>query len=193
MHVFRNFSVQDWLLFSGNLCMFVTSLLYIGWWTVAFRPGAACPRSVSAALLAAALVVGCAAIVLFVCGIRIPTDVRPAVSSGKILIAALILYAVLLAVSQVLFHRPVTSELFIILLWAAGELCALSVLNTTGRFGIPVTVVLKLLVFAAAFGGFICYLRYYHLDGEASFIDGLIPLVSVAAVVGIFLVVHALA
>ncbi len=193
MILFRNFTVRDWLLFSGNLSMFATSLLYIAWWVAVFRPGAAASRSVSAALLIPAFLTGFAAILLFVFGVRLPFDVRPLVPAGRILIAGLLLYVILLAVSIYAFHRPVTSELFIMILWAAGELCALSALYTAGRFGTPAAVVLKLLVLAATVSGFICYLRYYHLEGTASFVDGLIPLVSDAFVTAVFLVLHAFA
>lgn len=185
--------MRDWLLFSGNLCILVTSLLYIAWWVVLFRPGASAPRFASAALLIPAFLIGFAAIFLFIFGVRIPADVRPVVPAGIILFAALILYGVLLAVSVYVFHRPVTSELFIMILWAAGELCALSALSAAGRFGMPVTVVLDFLVLAVTVAGFVCYLRYYHLDGAASFIDGLVPLVSDVFVVVVFLVLHAFA
>jgi hypothetical protein len=193
MELFKNFSMQDWLLFSGNLCMFTTSLLYIAWWIAVFRPGASAARFISAALLIPAVLSGCAAILLFVFGVRIQSPGHPLIPAGVILIAALALYVLLFAVSRYFFRRPVTSELFIMILWAAGELCALSALYTSGRFEIPAALSLGLLILAATITGFVCYLRYYHLDGTTSFVDGLIPLAADAGVIVVFLVLHVLA
>ncbi|MFA6857844.1 MAG: hypothetical protein WCR31_11605 [Treponema sp.] len=193
MMLFRNFTARDWLLFSGNAIMFVTSLLYIAWWVLVFRPGAAVSRFISAALLIPAFITGIAAIVLFVMGVQIPACVHPRVPAGIIFTAALLLYGILLAVSIYVFHRPVTSELFIMILWAAGELCALSALYAAGRFGRPEVILLLLLVLAATAAGFICYLQYYKLSGTASFVDGLIPLISDASVIVAFFVLHAFA
>lgn len=191
MILFRNFSARDWLLFSGNMSMFVTSLLYIAWWVLVFRPGAAASRFISAALLIPAFAAGIAAIVLFIMGVQIPAGGRPRIPAGIIFAAALLLYGILLAVSIYVFHRPVTSELFIMILWAAGELCALSALYAAGRFGMPEALVILLLVLAATAAGFVCYVQYYKLTGTASFVDGLIPLVTDASVIAVFFVLHA--
>jgi hypothetical protein len=191
MIVFRNFTAKDWLLFSGNAAMFLTSLLYITWWVLVFRPEAAASRFITAALLMPAFITGIAAIVLFVIGVQIPAGVRQCIPAGIIFTLALLLYGILLVISIYVFHRPVTSELFIMILWAAGELCALSALYAAGRFGISQVIVLLLFILAATTAGFICYLQYYKLSGTASFVDGLIPLVSDAAVIVVFFVLHA--
>jgi hypothetical protein len=193
MTLFKEFTPRDWLLFSGNAGMLAVSLLYTAWWIALFRPGAKAPAGTSAALLGPACVIGCAAILLFILGVKGPTVVRPLVPPWQILTAAAAAYAVLLAVSIYVFHRPVTSELFIMILWAAGELCVLSALYTTKRFGLPAAVALKLLILAATAAGYVCYLRYYRLGGAASFTDGLIPLVTDAFVTAVFLVLHAAA
>ncbi|MCK9171660.1 MAG: hypothetical protein M0P01_14715 [Treponema sp.] len=191
MIVFRNFTAKDWLLFSGNAGMFLTSLLYITWWVLVFRPGAAASRFITTVLLIPAFITGIAAIVLFVIGVQIPAGVRRGIPSGIIFIAALLLYGILLIVSIYVFHRPVTSELFIMILWAAGELCAISALYASGRFAMSEVFALLFLILSATAAGFICYLQYYKLSGTASFVDGLIPLVSDAAVIVVFFVLHA--
>jgi hypothetical protein len=194
MNFFDNFTVRDRLLFSGNALMLLTCLLYIAWWTSAFRPGSRSPAGVSSALLVCTLAAGIASIVQLVRGIRIrPSTTGSAVSTGGILLGAVILYGILLVVSRSIFHRPVTSELFIMILWAAGELCVLFVLHQDGRFGRSAVILLLALIAAATVAGFICYLKYYHLEGTASFVDGLLPLAFDAAVIAVFLVLHAAA
>lgn len=190
MNLFRNFTIRDWLIFSGNLCMLITSLLYIAWWASAFYPASECAPPVSSFLLLLTCLTGIAAVILFICGIRIPLSSVQMVPTRRILFSAVILYIVLLCISIFLFHRPVTSELFIMMLWAAGELCALSILYSAGRFGIKSVIVLKLLIFGATAAGYICYLNYYLLEGIRAFIDGLIPLALDGAVVAVFLILH---
>ena len=78
-------------------------------------------------------------------------------------------------------------------LWAALELSVVNVLYGTGRFGVGRTTVMAALIGIATVAGLICYVLYYRLDGTASYIDGMIPLSSDAAVMLVFLGVLAFA
>jgi len=97
------------------------------------------------------------------------------------------LFAVLILITNITFHRIVTSELIIIHIWAALELSAVAVLYGTERFGFGRAATLVALVGIATVVGLICYLLYYNLDGMLRYWDGLIPLIMYTFVMAVFL------
>ena len=86
-----------------------------------------------------------------------------------------------------MFHRQVTSELIIILIWAALEFSAIAVLYGTGRFGLGGAVTMAVLVGIATIVGVICYVLYYRLEGMSSYRVGMVPLATDAFVMAVFL------
>ncbi len=192
MRIFHNFTMRDSFLWNGNLLMLLTCLLYISWWVSAFRKGPYQPSKLSSILLLFIFIAGVASVLLFIRGLWIPVASFSHLSISRILIGFIVLYFILLVISRSLFHRPLTSELFIMLFWAAGELCALFVLHESGRLESLATNLVLFLIILSTVTGFICYLKYYKLSGIASFIDGVIPLASDAVVIFVFLLIHLL-
>ena len=91
------------------------------------------------------------------------------------------IYFVLLFLTGILLHRQVTSELLIITGWAVLELCLVNFLYGAGRFPLGITVFLLVLIILAAIASMICYLLYYNLPAYQGYVDGMIPLITVAA------------
>lgn len=186
MGFFHGFTTPLWELFYGNLLLFACSLLYLAWWVLVFRSGTS-GGTAGSVCLAAAFVTGIAAICLMtaaICSLAVRSKGLPV---RAILIGAAVLYILLLAVTAMVFRRPVTSELLILHIWAAVELAAVAVLAGTGRFGPERAVPLVILVGAASAVGIVCYVLYYRLGGMAGYWDGMAPLAADALVMAAFL------
>lgn len=186
MGCFRAFTAPLWMLFAGDALLLFCSVFYMAWWLICFRPGSP-GLSSGWALLALAFATGLPALVLLALSVSALNAASGGGLSGPILLGALALYLILLLVTKAAFHRPVTSELLIMLVWAAAQLCAVAALRGAGRFGPGRTAALAVLVGLATAADVVCYVLYYRLDAQASYWDGLVPLASDAAVMAVFL------
>lgn len=192
MEFFHDFTAPMREAFAGNLLLLLCSLFYLVWWIVCFRPGASGSSAGGGVCLALAFLTGIASVFAFSGGIRALAAVSKGVPVRWILLGAAVSYLVLLGVTAVFFRRPVTSELILVHIWAALELSLVAVLYGAGRFGAGRAAVLTALIAAASAAGLVCYVLYYRLGGTASFVDGIVPLASDAAVMAVFLGVMAL-
>jgi hypothetical protein len=186
MIIFDNFTAPLWEIFIGNLLLLFCSLFYLIWWVVSFRPNSS-GGSTGVFFIMAALITGFVAITLMSAGINSLSFNSKGLSVRFILIGGAVLFVVLLLVTNIAFHRIVTSELIIIHIWAALELSAVAVLYGTGRFGSGLAAALGALVGIATVVGLICYVLYYRLDGMSSYWDGMVPLITDAFVMAVFL------
>jgi len=194
MTCFHNFTAPVWQIFAGNLLLFICSIFYLVWWVVCFGPnasGKAAGGSTGVVYLTGAFISGIAAIVLMSGGINTLSKDAKSVPVWLILLCGIVLFAVMLLVTTAFYHRPVTSELIIIHIWAVLQLCAIAVLYGTGRFGLGRTVLLVTLTGIAFVAGVICYVLYYRLEGKAGYWDGMAPLLIDASVMAVFLSVLA--
>ena len=103
--------------------------------------------------------------------------VNPFIPVWIIPVLGIISYMVLLFVSANLFHRQVTSELFIIVGWTVLELCLVGTLYRYGIIGrgnlaAHITGIIIVTVLSM-----VCYLLYYDLEYVKGYIDGMIPLI----------------
>jgi len=190
MTCFHNFTAPVWQIFAGNLLLFICSIFYLVWWVVCFGPnasGKAAGGSTGVVYLTGAFISGIAAIVLMSGGINTLSKDAKSVPVWLILLCGIVLFAVMLLVTTAFYHRPVTSELIIIHIWAVLQLCAIAVLYGTGRFGLGRTVLLLTLTGIAFVAGVICYVLYYRLEGKAGYWDGMAPLLIDASVMAVFL------
>lgn len=186
MTYFHNFTAPVWEIFSGNLLLLLCSLLYLTWWVVSFRPNSS-GGSAGFFCITAAFLAGIAAVFLMSAGIYSLSENSRGLPVRFILIGGAVLYLILLFVTTRVFHRTVTSELIIILIWAVLELSAVNVLYGAGRFGSGRAAILAALVGIATVVGLICYVLYYRLDGMSSYRDGMVPLITDALAMVIFL------
>lgn len=87
---------------------------YLLWWGVAFYPERHAPLWLSGILLVATAVCGIMAVNWMSQGIFQTEGIRKGVSGGWIMAGGVICYVVLLVISNLVFHRMVTTELFLI-------------------------------------------------------------------------------
>ena len=133
-------------------------------------------------LLLPAFTAGLAAVVLIVRGIAAAEVKSPLFPDGWVLWGGIAVYAVLLAVTLLVFHRPVTTELFLIVGWAMLTLSEISTLYGTGRFSRGSAMGFTAVTAAAALVSLVCYVLYYNLKGTAGYYDGAVPLAAAAVV-----------
>ena len=91
-------------------------------------------------------------------------------------------YLILLAVTRLLFKRPVTTELFLIIGWAMLALSEINILYGVGRFSYRLAVIFTIVIGVAALISLVCYVLYYNLGNYAGYFDGMVPLLMAALV-----------
>lgn len=192
MTAFRDFTLPLWQIFGGNALMLATLGFYIAWWTASFRPNQAGRTDGAIFFITAAGVAGLAAVILLSAGVSSLPQTGRGIPVTAILAGAAISYAVLLAVTLIFFKRVVTSELILIIVWAALESTALAALYGSGRFSLAQAAPLVILLALATLTGLVCYVIHYRLDEIPRFWNGLIPLAADGGVVAVFLVLLAL-
>ncbi len=175
----------------GNLLLVACCVFYLLWWVLAFKPTGAIKGFKSGWLLIPAVILGIAAVVLIIKGSTSLPTVRSFFSPGVVLVAAIAAYIALLAVTQIAFHRQVTTELFLIVGWTA-----LVLLEGNALYGAEIiTQNSALILFAAAtliaLLSMVCYLLYYGLGTWAGYVDGMIPLLLVAIYMALLSIVIA--
>jgi hypothetical protein len=190
MNCFRNFTTPLWEVFAGNLLLLFCSLFYLVWWIVSYRPDSS-GGFAGRVCITAAFITGIAALALMTVGIYSLSRDSTGLPVMFIILGGVALLLVLLPVTAVAFHRQVTSELWLIHIWAVLELSAIVVLHGTGRFGTGQGAVLAALAGIATVAGLVCYVLYYRLDEMASYRIGMVPLIVDAFVMTVFQVVLA--
>ena len=116
--MFSNYGTAMGTLFKGILMLAACSGCYLVWWGVAFYPERHVPLWLSAILLVATAACWIMAVNWMAQGIFQAEKVRAGIPGGWILAGGVIGYVVLLVISNIIFHRMVTTELFLIIGWA---------------------------------------------------------------------------
>ncbi|MGN0287237.1 MAG: hypothetical protein ACI4B6_06170 [Atopobiaceae bacterium] len=168
---------------SGHLLMAACCALYLAWWGIFFWPkvgGAEAKgplRAVGVVCILGAVVCGLLGAMRTCGGAGRVTAPRAGLACAG---GAVVLYLVLLAVTQTAFHRQPTTELVLFVAWLGMEaFCALA-LGGSGAGGIAVLVaVLAVLGFAVSL---VCYVLYYRLGPLQSFVDGCVPLALIGVI-----------
>ena len=192
MSLFRDFTVPVSRIFGGNLLMLIAIGFYIAWWTVTFRPNRTSKTTGTGFFIAPAILIGATAITIKFSGIETLSQAGKGFPVVYILLGAITLYIILLGVTRIVFQRPVTAELLLIIVWAALEGSAIAVLQGSNWFSLGQALTLATLTLLAAGVGIVCYILHYRLDDILCFWNGLIPLIVDAGVVTLFLAVLAL-
>jgi len=160
----------------GEILLVVCSLCYLVWWTITFRPSVRTPPGGGGLFLAGAVLGGLGGLVLLAVGIAalLPKASSPALGAtivGGVLVGALLLY-----VTSSVAHRPVTTELPLIVVWATVQLAAGITLRTAGVLGAPAASAWIVATAIATLVGLACYLIFYRLDPIPAYWVGMVPL-----------------
>ncbi|HIZ06746.1 MAG TPA: hypothetical protein IAA08_02280 [Candidatus Eubacterium avistercoris] len=170
---------------TGNVLLILCCACYLLWWLIAFRPSGHLDTINTRWILIPAFALGLTSIFVTLYGIR-KADIRQIlIPKDWILWGGIGAYVVLLIVTYVFFHRPVTTELLLIVGWAMLALAEINALYGMDVFSRKTAVIFCLITAAAVLGSLVCYVLYYRLGNTAGYIDGIVPLVLAAAVFGV--------
>ncbi|MCL2463282.1 MAG: hypothetical protein FWF44_11495, partial [Defluviitaleaceae bacterium] len=150
------------------------------WWLLAFKPAGAVTGMKTGWLLIPASIDGLAGVIFALLGIVAQTPDARLLPGIAILIGGVVLYFILLAVTVLLFKRPSTSELILIIGWGMLALAEVNALFGFGLFPRARSVGFIIIICAAVAISLVCYVLYYRLDRRAGYIDGMIPLLLAA-------------
>ena len=169
---------------TGNISLIICSAFYLLWWILAFKPVRPVTGMRSGWLLLPALAFGVAAVILIIRGIQTAQLQQTIIPAGWILPFAAVAYVLLAVITGRFMNRPVTTELVLIVAWAALTLAEVNMLYGTGALSLgtacgffAVTVLFALVSLAA-------YILYYNLDSTTGYVDGMIPLILAALMMG---------
>ena len=159
----------------GESLLVVCSLCYLVWWVLTFRPSGRTPPG-GGLFLAGAVLGGLGGLVLLAVGIvaLLPKASWPALGAtivGGVLVGALLLY-----LTSRVAHRPVTTELPLIVVWATGQLAAGITLRTAGVLSVRAASAWIVATAIATLVGLACYLVFYRLDPIPAYWIGMVPL-----------------
>ena len=170
---------------TGNIKLVLCFVFYLAWWIVGFNPKYPIRGMKSGWLLIPAAVLGAWALVEIVSRLALEGGPVPGVA---LIIGGVVGYAILLAITAGLLHRPPTSELPIIVLWATVILLEINSLVALGSIPDTLgwTLMAACLVCTAA--SLVCYQLFYDLDTTRAFIVGAIPLVLACVMTGVMAV-----
>lgn len=166
---------------AGQAALTLCCIFYSAWWYVAYNPKTIenILSDKAGMLFGITFICGLVGVYLNIYGIRNLADAK------QICIIGGVAYFVLLAVTVLIFHRPVTAELFLIVAWATLETAA--IFATYGNF----SKVPMLIIAAATIFSIVAYLLYYNVDDLKAFYLGLLPLLADAvgaAFIAVFLI-----
>ncbi len=168
----------------GHALMAACAACYLAWWIIFFRPNI--PKvqgplyGIGVGCIICAALCGILGAIFIVVGSQKIGAQASHLSGWPFVLGAVVLYFLLAFVTKRLFHRPITTELVLFVAWTALELYCLYVLAATSSIGIEKTVVLVIAVCVLFVFMLITYILYYRLGPLPSFIDGALPLLSVA-------------
>ncbi|QNK39507.1 hypothetical protein [Caproicibacter fermentans] len=180
----QHFSLETRRFFLCNLLLVVCCSFYLLWWLLAFRPVNPIKGMKTGWLLIPAFAAGITAVVFAARGLGMAADKPGLIPSGWVLRGGIAAYVLLLIVTRFSLHRPVTTELFLIVGWAMLALNETSVLFGCGAFGRGTAMAFSALIAVGAAASLVCYVLYYQLPAKAGFIDGIVPLATTALIMG---------
>ena len=177
--------IQEKQIFIGNLFFIFCCAFYLAWWLLAFKPSGAVTGMKTGWILIPACITGLIGVIQILRGILAETQANLLLPGGYILWGGVAVFIILLAVTVLLFKRPVTSELILIVGWGMLALAEINALFGAGLFSNKLSVGLILQILISVVVSLVCYILYYHMDSRAGYIDGMIPLILAALVMAV--------
>ena len=180
--MFSDFGLSAKQIFWGNLLLVVCCAFYLAWWGLAFKPVGGIRDMRTGWLLIPAAAAGLASILFTTRGISGATMKSRLLPMGMLLWGGVVAYLLLMAITLLLFKRPVTTELILIVGWAVLAAAEINTLYGTGRLSHRAAVTFLAVIAAATLISLVCYVLYYGLDARAGYLDGMVPLLMAALV-----------
>ncbi|GAA3705841.1 hypothetical protein GCM10022204_24250 [Microlunatus aurantiacus] len=159
----------------GEVLLVVCSLSYLVWWTITYRPSVRAPPG-GGLFLAGAVLGGLGGLVLLAVGIAALLPKASLLALGATIVGGMLVGALLLHVTSSIAHRPVTTELPLIIVWSTMQLAAGITLWTAGALRAPAASAWIAATAIATLVGLACYLLFYRLNPIPAYWIGMVPL-----------------
>lgn len=172
----------------GEVLLVACSLSYLVWWALTFRPSGRTPSPGGVFLLGAVLT-GLGGLVLLAVGIAALLTKASLPALGATIVGGALVGALLLYLTSGIAHRPVTTELPLIVVWTTAQLAAGITLWTAGVVRTPGAGVWIVATVIAMTVGLICYLIFYRLDPVPAYWIGMVPLAVDGVVAAVLIMV----
>ena len=166
---------------AGNIKLVLCFAFYLAWWVVGFNPRRPVRGLASGWLLIPAAVLGVLAVIDISRGLVFAGGLMPGM---VIVVAGIVGYFVLFGITSGVLHRPLTTELLIIVLWATLALLEVNTLVALGSVTSGLGWALVGLCCMGTAASIVCYQLFYTLEVGMAFIDGAIPLLLAGAMTG---------
>ena len=116
----------------GQVSLIICCTLYILWWYRGYRPGTTVDRigGLNGMLLLMTAAFGLAGVIMSAG--TVPELYPAKIDSLYLIPAGVVMYVMLLLITRTVFHRVVTTELILIVLWAVLEIAVINKLNAGG-------------------------------------------------------------
>ena len=166
---------------TGQILLILCCIVYLVWWYRGFRPGVSVSRvsGVNGVLLLVTAVLGLAGVAFSLMHDEAPSPWK--ISPVSIIIGGVAGYFVLLVVTRFIFHRVVTSELFLIIGWTMLETAVIDQLNAQGVLGDRGFAIMCVVIAAAFIISMVLYVAYYKMEEMKAFYVAMVPLVTEGA------------
>lgn len=175
-------NIQEKQILAGNIMLICCCACYLIWWLVTFFPGGRMDRIVTGWILVPALAFGLASILIIFRSI-VKTELSVVLIPKDLIIwGGVIAYVVLILITRLLFARPLTMELLLIVGWGMLMLSEINILYGTSVMTRRQSLCFCLVIAAAEAVSLVCYTLYYRLSGTAAYVDGIVPLLLAAVV-----------
>jgi hypothetical protein len=172
----------------GEVLLVVCSLSYLVWWTITFKPSGRTSTG-GGLFLGGAVLAGLAGLVLLAVGMAALFPGASLAALGATIVGGIVVGALLFHVTSSVAHRPVTTELPLIVVWATMQLAAGITLRTAGVLSAPAASAWVVATAIATLVGLVCYLIFCRLDPIPAYWIGMVPLAVDGVVAAILAVV----
>jgi len=172
---------------TGQIFLIICCIFYLIWWYRGYRPGITANRigGMNGILLFVTMAFGIAGVVFSL--MQIPAVSEPKIRPILIVAIGIAAYVVLLIVTRFLFHRIVTTELFLIAAWTMLEMTVINRLNAGGFLTAGGFTILCIVIAAAFVISMVLYVAYYRMEEMKAFYAAMVPLITEAAAMAVLI------
>ena len=143
--------------------------------------------------LAGAVLGGVGGLVLLAVGIAALLPRASWLALGSTVVGGVLVGALLVYVTSSVAHRPLTTELPLIIVWTTMQLAAGVTLRTAGVLSAPAASAWIIATAVAMVVGLACYLVFYRLDPVPAYWVGMVPLALDGVVAAVLAVIVTMA
>ena len=169
----------------GQVLLIICCIFYLIWWYLGFRPNTTVNRmgGINGILLLLTAILGISGITFSL--IPTPETINTQYRQLFIVLAGIVVYFFLMFITSTVFHRIVTSELFLIVGWTMLELSLLNRLAGSGILTGSKLVAIYIVIILAFIISMILYVAYYRMEEMKAFYSAMIPLITEGLSMGV--------